>query len=1242
MENKRTRIELALERLIREQQGNTFERLALQLAKQRWPDIEPTESGHDGGEDGIPVPSQYSDTQKRSLACSITGTLEKVRGDCRRIKERGVRIDLLIFYTPAKVNNLEISEWQKKIQQEFKHDLLVMPRATIVADLERPGTAWLCRDYLGLDFADESDIETLAIMGRNVAIASLQQWKAEYSYEPNQHISLTLRLESDNHTQQGRFLNLQEVCETARQARGLILKGVPGAGKTITLLQLAIAFINDSQAPIPIVISLPEWASKNQDFLNFLAEAPLSQAAGLSKTDWVQLNHAGRVIFLLNGWNEISTEVIQKASSDLRALVRNSPATAFVIATREGTLAPLLKPAIVQVEPLTPQQRRTIVARANLANPAEIIDIIEHQPALEQITRTPLFLTGVIELDRQGITIPTSRYGIMEALVGNAETHRDHAMALLHGPSRGCHRRYLTEMASTMGGTGVTSLKESAALGAIGKCSRSLQEQGLIGHVPNAYDLLGVLIAHHVLVKAGHTGAANIRFVHQQFQEWFAAQQLYMRLVETVENPHEDAVFSFQRDILDRVTWEEALKFLAERLNPMYGWEADARYGDALVRLAIPVDLIFAAELARFVGWETLTTARDKLSAALRVWYARPEESHQKCALAAMLATGSADFTDIVLPLSESDDQQTRLRAYRVWKPFPLTCLGEDWSHRIAHWPEERRAEFIREMMWDADAPHRQLAAHLAQEDSQDIVQEAALEMLAWSRDFETLMTILENETYTWPINQAFRFLEVLPKRYWSRLVPRIKAVLSSLTVPDARCTLVQILDEVSDQDAVRFMKEELDREPSSRTISALLPRIHNKEPEWVAEWLGKRMLDGDFWEEQWAAYLNGASSELLASLGKVAAESSLDLNIFTKRIYVLSKVAPDVVARRLLPEFIETRAERRRSPTPWNSTDRESRLHTVLRGLPYSALVHATSEIANLLMEPGNVATVLEILSPSSDQDIRSMLSPAECDQLRELIFTWDRDVPPLENDQGGRMAHLAVLLGATGKPEDMRVLERWLQAEFARVRTAPRTTRYTYSYARAFARLQCDEAAAVLLRLLSNPEYLGIASYELSQLALTEEETTQNQVAFGPDYRRVWHARRARAAQTGNHQGNPRRVAYAQAIHEALATRQAECQEPDGPPIFLHFDLAQAAKALAHLGEEECIPLLLQCGSHEALEILVLKGIMLPGAATFKVLDPIIAKVENKPFYFIMVRTIGMWRSDVCLYSSLVILRR
>jgi hypothetical protein len=194
-----------------------------------------------------------------------------------------------------------------------------------------------------------------------------------------------------------------------------------------------------------------------------------------------------------------------------------------------------------------------------------------------------------------------------------------------------------------------------------------------------------------------------------------------------------------------------------------------------------------------------------------------------------MLATGSPDFADIIIPLIENDNQQVRLRVYRDWQPFPLTCLGDDWSGRLASWSEERRAELVREMMGykGADASYHQIAARFAQGDPSAIVRAAALEALAWNGAFEPLMTVLEDDAYTWPVEQGFGCLEVLPKRYVSRLIPRIKAVLSSLTVLDARCTLLQLLDEVSDQDAVVFMKEELDREPSSRTVSALLPRMH-------------------------------------------------------------------------------------------------------------------------------------------------------------------------------------------------------------------------------------------------------------------------------------------------------------------------------------------------------------------------------------------------------------------------------
>ena len=444
MEDRRTQIERALEKLTQRKRWLDFQYLALHLAKQRWPDLEPTEWWHDGGEDGITVPSQGSDGLKRSLACSLSGTLEKVREDCKRIAGRGVRIDILVFYTPVMVTNLEITAWQEKIRKEFSHDLYVMPRAAVIAVLEFPENAWLCREYLELAFADESDLKSLAERGRSVAVTSLLHWKAEYSYEPDKQIQLAFRSEPEQRDHQSTFPTLKEVCETARRVRGLILKGQPGAGKTITLLQLATAFAEDPQGPIPIIISLPEWASKDQDFLSFLAEEPLYQSAGLSRTDWVRLNQAGRVIFLLNGWNEISTQVLEKASYYLRSLVKNSPATAFVIATRESAMTPpLIKPVILQVEPLGLRQRRAMIAAAQLLNPAAIVDAIEHQPAIEQVTRTPLFLASVIELAREGSAIPASRYGIIEALVEKTEAHPDHSVELIHGPSGGDHRRWI-------------------------------------------------------------------------------------------------------------------------------------------------------------------------------------------------------------------------------------------------------------------------------------------------------------------------------------------------------------------------------------------------------------------------------------------------------------------------------------------------------------------------------------------------------------------------------------------------------------------------------------------------------------------------------------------------------------------------------------------------------------------------------------------------------------------------------
>ena len=47
-------------------------------------------------------------------------------------------------------------------------------------------------------------------------------------------------------------------------------------------------------------------------------------------------------------------------------------------------------------------------------------------------------------------------------------------------------------------------------------------------------------------------------------------------------------------------------------------------------------------------------------------WYQVPDENHQQCALAGMLATGSDDFINVLLPLLTNNDQQVRLSTYRA------------------------------------------------------------------------------------------------------------------------------------------------------------------------------------------------------------------------------------------------------------------------------------------------------------------------------------------------------------------------------------------------------------------------------------------------------------------------------------------------------------------------------------------------------------------------------------------------
>ena len=146
------------------------------------------------------------------------------------------------------------------------------------------------------------------------------------------------------------------------------------------------------------------------------------------------------------------------------------------------------------------------------------------------------------------------------------------------------------------------------------------------------------------------------------------------QLEELVQSINQDQNREFIKQYVNEPSWEEPLRMIAEEIG-MQSVETHmgndvVKAGKLLIEIVLSVDPIFAADLSRLGGnviWKQVRTA---VARRLRSWYAIDDDKHRQCALAGMLASGSDDFSDIILPLLASDDQQVRLSTYRAGKEF--------------------------------------------------------------------------------------------------------------------------------------------------------------------------------------------------------------------------------------------------------------------------------------------------------------------------------------------------------------------------------------------------------------------------------------------------------------------------------------------------------------------------------------------------------------------------------------------
>ena len=332
---------------------------------------------------------------------------------------------------------------------------------------------------------------------------------------------------------------------------------------------------------------------------------------------------------------------------------------------------------------------------------------------------------------------------------------------------------------------GTVELPEADARSVVADVVRELANTGQIEQAA-APTVLATLTAHHVLERIDYPETA-LRFDHQQLQEYFAALDLHRQLLDL---PGDDgnAMGSFAADYVNDPAWAEPLRMIAatfdEKGDDNSADNANARAGANLLEMALAVDLVFAGELARLCGASVWDDVRAVVGDRFRAAHAVRDGNFQHHALAAMLATGMEDFTDVIAPLLSAEDEEVRLQTYELWPHIRVTTLGPNWRDEVRGWSDAAQADFVSQLL--RQRIDREVVA-FAIEEVGVAVKTAAISGLMWHRSGDALtrvLTSLDAQTFE---NVAQENAGLMPTAFRPRTIAALRKPLETSTDQTAR-----------------------------------------------------------------------------------------------------------------------------------------------------------------------------------------------------------------------------------------------------------------------------------------------------------------------------------------------------------------------------------------------------------------------------------------------------------------------
>jgi hypothetical protein len=875
---------------------------------------------------------------------------------------------------------------------------------------------------------------------RAAAATILRGWRDVFQFSETRTVELDMREYRRNWDTSTRAAwTLAQLAAGLADSRLFVLRGEPGAGKTMTLLQLASLLSRDRAAPIPLVFPVSGWLASGRDLVGYAVDQLASH--GVTAGALALLLRGGRLAILLNGWNEAGDEDLATGQIQLRDFLRVHPGTPLLLSTRITQSTPSLAgETCLDLQRLTPTKKRAVVRCSGLAEPERFIAQMEASGTLAEITDTPLFLAAAIRLAASGGEIPTTRSGLLLRCIEDLENSDEHRAMLQTAPCYGCHPRYLAALAAAMTLRGRTALSTHEAEDIIADCSVRLRGSGHLPECGSAPAVLAALVRWHLLVLPPG-GAGTYSFVHEQFQERFSADWLLGRLRDLITANSGSEILRFQQDILNSPHWRVPLAFVMEELGA-----DDASQGAQLVRWMMPVDLVAAAELAGAAGAPVWTLVSMELGAALRAWYTRDPGPHRTCAVAAMIATGAEDFADLLWPMLEGPDDQDAFQLLRAWEPFDLAVLGADWRRRVVRLPARRQKIIVGELSRYPRRDQLDFICGLAATGASPALKHAALESLIVQRRYtEALAAINSPEFGPWS-GQTYVLLTQVPRVLVEPLVGRFINALAQATDLSIRHGIIAALRWANVPEWLDSAKRELTVVLAAR--GAVPPwdnpgqhRVNNQrraslhalvveyariiriaDDVWFFRWLADE-ADNLVWEDPFIELVPQLPERVLVRLVTSILQGLPTGYAANRRIRAVAQSGSEIVAGVVLDAYL----------TADDASGQRADLRSLLGELPIGCLISGIVSRASAAADFQSREKLVNAFF-FGREPVKPTLIPAQQSALRHLARATADSISPDSILRPSAHAHLARFLGHVGTPEDIPLIAAWAQEEVDR----------------------------------------------------------------------------------------------------------------------------------------------------------------------------------------------------------------